>query len=432
MTRAASAPVNDTHSHPRRRLPHGGLIDRSTPLSFTFDGRSYLGFAGDTLASALIANDVGLVGRSFKYHRPRGIFTAGPEEPNALVELRDGPRREPNTRATVVELFDGLVAASQNRWPSLAFDVMAVTGWLSPFFPAGFYYKTFMWPPGFWEKVYEPTIRRAAGLGRAAPGGDPDEYEKAFAHCDVLVIGSGPTGLMAAVTAARAGARVILAEEDFRLGGRLLAERHAVGERDGASWVAAIEAELASMPEVRIMRRTSVFGVYDHGQYGAVERVSDHFPSRRRISRASASGRSSPGARCWPRARANGRSPLPATIVRASCSRAPCALTSTALPPRRRHGWSCSPTMTMAGAPQPTPRKRASPSRPSSIHAPTRSSVLPPRHPDRRACSSGRKSQQRRARKRSAPSTSSMRRARRSRSPATASRSAAAGIHRCT
>ena len=247
-------------------------------MPFTFDGRSYLGFAGDTLASALIANDVGLVGRSFKYHRPRGIFTAGPEEPNALVELRDGPRREPNTRATVIELFDGLVAASQNRWPSLAFDVMAVTGWLSPFFPAGFYYKTFMWPPGFWEKVYEPTIRRAAGLGRAAPGGDPDEYEKAFAHCDVLVIGSGPTGLMAAVTAARAGARVILAEEDFRLGGRLLAERHAVGERDGASWVAAIEAELASMPEVRIMRRTSVFGVYDHGQYGAVERVSDHIP----------------------------------------------------------------------------------------------------------------------------------------------------------
>jgi methylglutamate dehydrogenase subunit C len=278
MTRAASAPVNDSHSLPRRRLPHGGLIDRSTPLSFTFDGRGYLGFAGDTLASALVANDVGLVGRSFKYHRPRGIFTAGPEEPNALVELRDGPRREPNTRATVIELFDGLVAASQNRWPSLAFDVMAVTGWLSPFFPAGFYYKTFMWPPGFWEKIYEPAIRRAAGLGRAAPGGDPDQYDKAFAYCDVLIIGSGPAGLMAAVTAAHAGARVILAEEDFRLGGRLLAERHVVGERDGASWVAAIEAELASMPDVRIMRRTSVFGVYDHGQYGAVERVSDHIP----------------------------------------------------------------------------------------------------------------------------------------------------------
>jgi len=278
MTSAAAATPSDKHAAPRHRLLHGGLIDRSTPLRFTFDRRSYLGFAGDTLASALVANGVNVVGRSFKYHRPRGIFTAGPEEPNALVELRSGARREPNTRATVVELFDGLVAASQNRWPSLDFDVMAINGWLSPFIPAGFYYKTFMWPPRFWEKIYEPAIRRAAGLGRAAKGDDPDEYEKAFAHCDILVIGSGPAGLTAAVTAARVGARVILAEEDFRLGGRLLAERHVVGDRDGPNWVAAIEAELASMPDVRIMRRTSVFGVYDHGQYGAVERVNDHLP----------------------------------------------------------------------------------------------------------------------------------------------------------
>ena len=280
MTKHTAASASrGTHAASLYRLPRGGLIDRATSLGFSFDGRTYAGCAGDTLASALVANGVRVVGRSFKYHRPRGIFTAGTDEPNALVELRDGTRREPNTRATTIELFDGLIATSQNRWPSLAFDAMAVNGLLSPLLPAGFYYKTFMWPPGFWEKIYEPSIRRAAGLGRAAGADDPDEYEKAFAHCDVLVIGSGPTGLMAALVAARAGARVILAEEDFRLGGRLLAERLVLGDREGADWVASIEAELASMPDVRIMRRTSVFGVYDHGQYGAVERVSDHLPA---------------------------------------------------------------------------------------------------------------------------------------------------------
>jgi len=260
------------------RLPSGGSVDRNAALRFSFDGRNYVGLAGDTLASALIANGVRLVGRSFKCHRPRGIFTAGSEEPNALVELRQGARREPNTRATSIELFDGVTASSQNRWPSLAFDALALNDWLSPFFPAGFYYKTFMWPPAFWEQVYEPAIRRAAGLGRAASAADPDEYEKAFAHCDVLVIGSGPAGLMAALAAARSGARVILAEEDFRLGGRLLAERIEIGDEQSASWAASIEAELGSMSNVRIMRRTTVFGVYDHGQYGAIERVSDHLP----------------------------------------------------------------------------------------------------------------------------------------------------------
>lgn len=267
------------HAASPYRLASGGLIDRGTSLRFSFDGRIYSGHAGDTLASALVANGVRVVGRSFKYHRPRGIYTAGPDEPNALVELRDGARREPNTRATTIELFDGLVATSQNCWPSLAFDLMAVNGLLSPLFPAGFYYKTFMWPSAFWEKVYEPAIRRAAGLGRVAGADDPDEYEKAFAHCDVLIIGSGPSGLTAALTAARSGARVILAEEDFKLGGRLLAEHLMLGDCDGAAWVASIEAELTSMPNVRIMRRTTVFGVYDHGQFGAVERVGDHLPT---------------------------------------------------------------------------------------------------------------------------------------------------------
>src|SRR5262249_36550239 len=163
---------------------------------------------------------------SFKYHRPRGILTAGSEEPNALVELRTGARREPNTRATTIELFDGLEARSQNRWPSLAFDVAAINSLLSPIIVGGFYYKTFMWPARFWEKLYEPAIRRAAGLGSASNDPDPDTYEKAHAFCDVLIIGGGPAGLAAALSAGRAGARVILCDEDFVLGGRLNSERH--------------------------------------------------------------------------------------------------------------------------------------------------------------------------------------------------------------
>lgn len=266
-------PVRDTG---RNRLPSGGLVDRAHPVSFTFDGRHYSGLQGDTLASALVANGVRLLGRSFKYHRPRGLLSAGSEEPNALVEFRSGARREPNTRATQVELFAGLEAASQNRWPSLAFDVMAVNGFAGPLLGAGFYYKTFMWPAAFWEKVYEPLIRRAAGLGRAAGSEDPDHYEKAFAHCDLLVIGGGPAGLMAALAAGRRGARVILAEEDFAFGGRLLSERQEIDGMPCADWVRGIEAELETLPNVRVFRRTTVYGVYDGGTYGAVERVNDH------------------------------------------------------------------------------------------------------------------------------------------------------------
>ena len=226
------------------RLASGGVIDRTRSLNFTFDGRSYAGYPGDTLASALLANGEWLVGRSFKYHRPRGIFSAGAEEPNALIEVRNGARREPNTRATMIELYDGLDAASQNRWPSLKFDVQSINGLMSPFFSAGFYYKTFMWPAKFWKLLYEPVIRRSAGLGRSATQPDPDHYEKAFAHCDVLVIGGGPAGLMAALTAGRAGARVILAEEDFMFGGRLLSERLLLDGKPAWDWLRAVATEL--------------------------------------------------------------------------------------------------------------------------------------------------------------------------------------------
>lgn len=258
------------------RLASGGLIDRTRTLSFRFDGKCYQGHAGDTLAAALLANGTRLVGRSFKYHRPRGILSAGPEEPNALIELRAGARREPNTRATTVELFDGLEATSQNRWPSLAFDLQSMNGLISPALVAGFYYKTFMWPATFWEKLYEPLIRRAAGLGRAAGVSDPDHYEKAFAHCDVLVIGGGPAGLSAALAAGRSGARVVICDEDFCLGGRLLAEKREIDGKPAAEWLASTLAELASLSDVRIMLRTTVFGLYDHGVYGAIERVNDH------------------------------------------------------------------------------------------------------------------------------------------------------------
>ncbi|KAA1183856.1 sarcosine oxidase subunit alpha family protein [Rhizobium tropici] len=250
------------------RLSSGGLIDRSKTVAFRFDGRDLSGYPGDTLASALLANGIQLVGRSFKYHRPRGILTAGAAEPNALVTTGTGGRTEANTRATMIELHDGLIARSQNRWPSLGFDVGAVNGLLSPFLSAGFYYKTFMWPAAFWEKVYEPLIRNAAGLGKASYEADPDSYEKCWAHCDLLVIGAGPAGLAAALTAGRAGARVLLADEGFALGGSLLEER--------SSSLKGMLDELDSLPNVQCLPRTTVIGWYDDNVFGAVERVQKH------------------------------------------------------------------------------------------------------------------------------------------------------------
>ena len=254
----------------------GGQVDQTKTLNFHFDGAAYRGHPGDTLASALLANGVRLMGRSFKYHRPRGVLSAGSEEPNALVELRSGNRQEPNTRATTIELFNGLTAQSQNRWPSLAFDAMEINDKFSNFLTAGFYYKTFMWPAAFWEKVYEPIIRKAAGLGSLSQQDDPDCYDKGFLHCDLLIIGAGPAGLSAALTAGRTGAQVIVADEDFAFGGRLNAETITVGDQSGADWAAQSTAELGTMPNVRMMSRTTVIGAFDHGTYGAVERVSDH------------------------------------------------------------------------------------------------------------------------------------------------------------
>ncbi|MDL2405332.1 sarcosine oxidase subunit alpha family protein [Rhizobium calliandrae] len=258
------------------RLSSGGLVNRSRPLSFKFDGKDMKGMEGDTLAAALLANDQLLVGRSFKYHRPRGILTAGSAEPNALVTIGKDGRTEANTRATVAELYQGMSAVSQNRWPSLRYDFASINGLFSPFFGAGFYYKTFMWPAAFWEKVYEPLIRRAAGLGKAAMQADPDRYEKAWAHCDLLVVGSGPAGLMAALTAARAGLRVILADEGFRLGGSLLSERLSIGGVSAEAFVRAALDELQSFGNVTLMPRTTVFGWYDDNVFGAVEKVQKH------------------------------------------------------------------------------------------------------------------------------------------------------------
>mgnify|MGYP000846258059 FL=1 len=258
------------------RLPDKGLVDRDHVLNFQFNGRSLKGFSGDTLASALLANDEILVGRSFKYHRPRGIMTAGSEEPNALVTVSRGQSNEPNTRATVQLLYEGLVAQPQNAWPSLKFDALGINDYLSNFLAAGFYYKTFMWPPPFWEWLYEPLIRRAAGLGTLDMAYDHDLYEKAYAHCDVLIIGAGPSGLMAALTVARAGVDVILVDENNLLGGRLLSEVEEIDNVPGHIWAADVTAELEGLSNVTIMTNTAVTGAYDQGTYGALERVGHH------------------------------------------------------------------------------------------------------------------------------------------------------------
>jgi sarcosine oxidase, subunit alpha len=262
------------------RLATGGrLIDRTAPQDFTFNGKRLRGLAGDTLASALLANDQMLVGRSFKYHRPRGIVAAGPEEPNALMNLGQGERFEPNQRATTTELFDGLEAASQNHWPSLNYDIGVINNYAARFMPAGFYYKTFIHPRAFWKHLFEPVIRQAAGLGRAPKDRDADRYEHVYAFADTLVIGGGIAGLQAALTAATAGKRVMLLEQTAHWGGRAPVDGVEIDGKPVAAWIDATIATLQDMENVTLRLRTVGAGVYDHGYVLANERVADHTPT---------------------------------------------------------------------------------------------------------------------------------------------------------
>jgi len=258
------------------RLDNIGYINRDKKISFTFNGKKYFGYEGDTLASALLANGIHLVGRSFKYHRPRGFFGAGVDEPNAKVQLYKGAKTEPNANATEVELVEGLIVKSQNCWPSVSFDFGAINNLFQKFFPAGFYYKTFMWPKSFWYKVYEPIIRKAAGLGVAPLKPDPDRYEHKYEYCDVLIAGSGPSGLASALAAAKNGARVILAEDKSRFGGSLLVDEVTIGNKKGKEWADEAISQLKSMPNVIVKNRSQVFGYYDHNMMVMFEKTRDH------------------------------------------------------------------------------------------------------------------------------------------------------------
>ncbi|QYK43364.1 MAG: sarcosine oxidase subunit alpha family protein [Paracoccaceae bacterium] len=264
------------------RLPlQGRLIDRTRRLDFTFNGKRMTGHPGDTLASALLANGQMLVGRSFKYHRPRGILASGAEEPNALVNLGAGGHFEPNQRATTTELAEGMQAASQNHWPSLDFDIGALNAHAARFLPAGFYYKTFIHPRPFWKHVFEPVIRQSAGLGRAPKDRDADTYDQAYAFCDDLVIGGGAAGLAAARAAGRAGRRVILVEMTPHWGGRAPVEGETIEGQPAGDWVAATVAELAGLPNVTLRTRCMAAGIYDHGYALAEETLAAPGPRKR-------------------------------------------------------------------------------------------------------------------------------------------------------
>ncbi len=260
------------------RIENLGRVDRTKPLSFSFDGVTYSAFEGDTLASGLLANGVHLMGRSFKYHRPRGVVGAGNEEPNALVTFDRGKGRvTPNVRATTLELFDGLAAHSQNKWPSLKTDIGAFNNLFSPFFPAGFYNKTFMWPKSFWDKVYEPFIRNLSGLGPAPTEEDADRYTSTYKHCETLIVGSGPAGIAAALAAAKNDERVILVDEQAEFGGSLLSTpKVKINNQDAIIWLEHSLDILKNAPNVTLMHRTTAIGYYHDNFVGLIQRATDH------------------------------------------------------------------------------------------------------------------------------------------------------------
>ena len=263
------------------RLQTGGrLLNKDVPLNFTFNGRKMKGYQGDTLASALLANNQMLVGRSFKYHRPRGVVSSGAEEPNALINMGEGTRFEPNQRATTTELFDGLVAESQNHWPSLEFDIGAINSKLARFLPAGFYYKMFIHPRPLWKHVYEPFIRRSAGLGKAPKMRDSDTYEHFYAFYDLVIVGGGIAGLMAAKAAATSGAQILVMEQSAHWGGRCVVEPDQINGKDPEYFIEDLVAELTAQPNVTMRTRLMCAGVYDHGYLLGYERLRDHAPSQ--------------------------------------------------------------------------------------------------------------------------------------------------------
>ncbi len=266
------------------RIKDKGYINRKKLINFKFNGKNYTGFEGDTLASALLANGIHLIGRSFKYHRPRGFFAAGVDEPNAKLQVLLNGHSEPNVNATEIELVEGISATSQNCWPSVEFDIGAINNLLNKFFPAGFYYKTFMWPKSFWYRIYEPFIRKAAGLGVASIEKDKERYEHKFEYCDLLVTGSGPAGLSSAYAAAKSGAKVILAEDKHRFGGSLLTDDVSIDNLSGKDWADKIISELKEMPNVTIKNRSQVFGYYDHNMLVMFERVGDHLEKKSKFT----------------------------------------------------------------------------------------------------------------------------------------------------